>query len=119
MGPARFEQDTTQRGDERQVDDVEPGGTRVTVIGVAVPGPRGVEDHVEGFECEFVIADRGHDARAVEPDAQRCGRVAMRGRRLAGEEELDSGMQSVGRRRPLQARIREQRNSTLGGRPLE
>ena len=69
MGPGWFEEHTSDCGDEREVDDVEPETASRAALDVTVPRSRRIEYNIERFERLLVIVDHGDDPIALEADA--------------------------------------------------
>jgi hypothetical protein len=78
-----------------QVQPVEPDHGAVRVIAVVVEGPRRRDDEVARVHGDLFAVHRGVGAVAVQDEAQRGLRVAVRRRDLAWQDQLQSGVQAV------------------------
>jgi len=73
---------------ESGVEAVQPNDGGRAVVAVVVPGPARRDDKIAGTHGDTLAVDRGVSALALHHEAQGVGRVAVRGRDLAGQDRL-------------------------------
>ena len=78
----------------RDIQAVEPDHRPAAVVAVVVPLPVGREHQVAGRHHRALAIDRGEGAVALHDEAERALRVAVGGRDLAGEDELEAGVEA-------------------------
>ena len=81
---------------------------------MAMPRPRGVEDHVAPLQRYRVVVDQGDGRSVGEPDPKGVGGVPVHGCVHARQEELDAGIEAVGGGGVGERRIDHQGHPTLG-----
>ena len=101
--------------DGRNVEAIEPDHWPVAGIAVVVPLPARSQHEVERLHhCPFPV-DGGEPARSLQHETQRALRVAMGRGNLAGQDQLDAGIETGhDRRLPGQSRIFEDQHPALG-----
>ena len=100
---------------QRDVEPVEPDDRIVAVVAVVVEGPRRRDDEVAVAHRRALAVDRRVGAFAVEHEAQRRLRVAMRRRDLAGQDQLQAGVERLREARlAAQRRVLENEDAPLG-----
>ncbi len=80
---------------ERRVEAVEPDHRRGAEIAVVVPGPGRRHHEVAGLHRQLLAGDRRVGALALDDEAQRARRVAVRRRDLARHDDLQPGEQRI------------------------
>ena len=87
----------------------------LAVVAVVVEGPRRGDDEVAVAHRRALAVDRGVGALAVEHQAQRRLGVAVRRRHLAGQDQLQAGVERLGDARlAAQGRVLEDQDAPLG-----
>ena len=82
--------------DDGDVEPVEPEHRLVGVVAVVVPGHVGGDDEIAGMHGRALAVDAGVGALALQHEAQRRLRVAVRARDLVGHHELHAGVERGG-----------------------
>src|ERR1700687_3221438 len=84
-----LEEDRLQRGQERQVQSIEPYHRFVTPIIVVVPVPDGRQDQVARFHVTCITVDGRIDARTCKDEANGAGRMPVRRCRFMWPQVLE------------------------------
>src|SRR6266508_2852637 len=87
--------DLVQRRDERKIQTVEPQYRLLRIVGVIVPGELGRENQITGLHDALLAVDRRVSTVALNNEAQRRRRVAVRSRVLAGLDVLEGNLDRV------------------------
>jgi putative membrane protein len=104
-----------EESDQRDVEAVEPDHRLAAVVAVVVEGPRRRDDEVAEAHRRALAVDGRVGAFAVEHQAQRRLRVPVRRRHLAGQDQLQPGVQRLrDRRLAAQGRVLEDQDAPLG-----
>ncbi len=104
-----------EQADDRDVQPVQPHHRRVGLVAVIVPGPAWRDDEIARAHHRSLALHRGVGAAALDDEAQRGLRMAVRRRDLAGQNKLHAGEQRVGHRgMPAQARVLQDQHAALG-----
>src|SRR5581483_5744030 len=83
-----------ERVHQRDVEPVLPdAGAAGALVAVVVPGPVRREHQVASVDAQLLAIDDGVGALALHDEAQRRRGVAMGRSRLAGQHDLDAGVQ--------------------------
>ena len=99
----------------RDVEPVEPEHRLVGVVAVVVPGHVGRDDEVAGVHERALAVDGGVRALALQHEAQRRLRVAVRGRHLVRHDQLHAGIERGGDLRlSAQAGVLQDQHAPLG-----
>ena len=100
---------------ERRVEPVEPDHRRGAEVAVVVPGPGRRHHEVAGLHRQLLAGDRRVGALALDDEAQRARRVAVRRRDLARHDDLQSGEQRIADEGgAAQGRIFQAQHAALG-----
>ena len=89
-----------QEADQRHVEHVEPNRRLPAFVAMLVPRPRRRDDEVARSHVAALARDGRISVLAFDDETQRRGRVAMRARELAGQDQLQAGIERVGREMP-------------------
>ena len=101
---------------ERQVEHVEPDHRLMAIMAVLVPQAGRRQDQVAAAHRAFLAVDRGPGALALHHHAHRIGRMPMRGRPLAGQQQLHAQVYRRAGLHLLQpvTRVGQHQHATLG-----
>jgi len=103
-----------QETDERNVESVQPDDRSIAVVAVVVPGPRGRHDEIAAQHFSANAVNRRIAARAFEHEAQRRLAMTMCPRYLTRKNQLEAGIDRIGRiRQTFQPGIHQHQNAPL------
>ena len=100
---------------ERRVEPVEPDHRPRAVVAVIVPGPGRRHHEVAGLHRQLLARNRRISALALDDEAERTRRMAVRRRDLARHDDLQSGEQRIADESgAAQRRIFQAQHAALG-----
>jgi hypothetical protein len=94
--PQLLVKDGVQVGDERDVQTVQPHDWLAALVAMVVPGPDRGGQKIPLLHDRFFPADRAVAGLALDDEADGRRGVVMGAGDLAGQNELDAGIQGVG-----------------------